>query len=428
MRGLKLMTMLCLLVLMAGTVEAKWWIFGSSDAGVSTRYIYLNDLSYDELGNEVTLYSENLQQGEVVIRGKGSAGKNKIGAVQVSLDGKQSWHKAKVASDGSFIYSFTPETGESHELFIKVMDTTGKTNDVEASRKVLTISDESVQDQVYLTLDKLIKAYQEEDSFAFMRLVSDDFVNGIDILDSAIRQDFSFFDNITLDYTINNITSARGGNLFVAISFNRMVTSSRSGETFSDKGVTEFIFKVEGNTPKIYIMKNPLIFGLSDASEVASGTVTTGLDEQVISVDNNGGITLKRIDELGSDETEGSTLPSGNITLRGNFSDGLIMSTGQVYNGSSSSAVDFYLETNILYSDSGAQYRLLGSIPIDDITSVPADGYMPINGIHFNVGDTYAIKLPDDTYGVFEVTDFVDIYPEYMGLVYKYQPNGSSNF
>ncbi|NOY12409.1 MAG: hypothetical protein GXP51_01565 [Deltaproteobacteria bacterium] len=306
----KIIILVLLLVAPALNADAKWWIFGKSDAGVSTRYIYLNDLSYDELGNKVTLYRESLPQGKIFIRGKGTAGKNRIGAVQISIDGKQSWQKAKVTSNGSFLYSFTPESDRTYELYVKVLDTTGKSNDVDASRKELVISDENMQDQVYKTLDQLVKAYQDEDSFAFMRLVSDQFVSGTEVLDSAIRQDFTAFDNISLNYTLNNVARAADGNLFVAISYNRMVTSSRSGETFSDHASTEFTFKLENGTPKIYSMKNPLIFGLSDAGEVATGTINSGENNQVLSVDDSGNIRLIPLGNIPGDGEGSLPLPT----------------------------------------------------------------------------------------------------------------------
>ncbi|MCF6265926.1 MAG: hypothetical protein L3J57_05165 [Desulfuromusa sp.] len=310
----KTIILVLLLVTPALNADAKWWIFGQSDVGVSTRYIYINDLSYDELGNKVTFYQESLPDGKIFIRGKGSAGKNRIGAVQVSLDGKETWQKAQVANDGSFIYSFTPEVGQSYEVYVKVLDTTGKSNDVDASRKELLISDESMQDQVYKTLDQLVKAYRDEDSFAFMRLVSDQFVSGTAILDSAIRNDFTIFDNIQLDYTLNNVTSANNGNLFAFINFSRMVTSSRSGETFSDQASTEFIFRLENSVPKIYSMKSPLIFGLSDAGNVATGVVNTGENNQILIVSDSGEISLGSVNGIAGSGSGSVPLPQ-NLTV-----------------------------------------------------------------------------------------------------------------
>lgn len=412
----------------AMNAEAKWWIFGKSDVGVSTRYIYINNLSYDELGEKVTIYQESLLEGKVFIRGKGSAGKNQIGAVQISLDGKQSWQKAKVTSNGSFNFSFTPEVDHTYELYVKILDTTGKSSDVEASRKELMISTDDIQNQVYKTLDQLIKAYQDEDSFAFMRQVSDDFVSGAAILDSAIRQDFTAFDNIRLHYTLNNVTRASGGNLFVAISFSRMVTSSRSGETFSDQATTEFIFKLENGVPKIYSMKNPLIFGLSDASEVATGTINSGDNSEVLVADSTGTVELRPISEIDDDSGSGSTpsaaIPTATITF--NTFYGFFLSTGAIV---ASPDGDIFLETYSIWSDTGAYQQSLGTTAIESITAVPNTGYggWPIS---VTVGETYALQLGNGNYAIIQFTNITDDGSgnTTVTLKYRYQADGSRNF
>ena len=435
---IKILILLLLLVTPALNADAKWWIFGKSDdAGVSTRYLYINDLSYDELGEKVTLYKDSLPQGAVNIRGKGTAGKNRVGAVQISLDGKQTWQKAQVASDGSFIYSFTPEANQTYELYVKVLDTTGKSNDIEASRKEMLVSDESIQDEVYKTLDQLVKAYQDEDSFAFMRLVSYDFVSGTALLDSAVRNDFTAFDNIQLHYNLNNVTSANDGNLFVAISFSRMVTSSRSGDTFSDKASTEFTFKIENGVPKIYSMKNPLVFGLSDTANIATGTVNSGSNEDVLTVDNSGTVELKPISEIENDSisttaetpTETTTpaeTPTRIITLSSPPSQGFMLTSGML---AMPASADIYLETNIIWSDTGAGQQSLGSTAIESITTVPSSGYggWPVNVV---VGDTYALRLGSGKYALIQFTNYTDdgSANTTATIKYRYQTDGSQSF
>ena len=422
--------LLLLVLLMTPTLnaEAKWWIFGKSDTGVSTRYIYINDLSYDELGEKVTLYQESLPQGKVLIRGKGSAGKNKIGAVQISLDGKQSWQKAKLTNNGSFIYSFTPEIGQTYELYVKVLDTTGKSNDVDASRKELAISGENIQDQIYKTLDQLIKAYMEEDSFAFMRQVSDDFVSGTALLDSAIRQDFTAFDNIQLHYTLNNVTQASGGNLFVAITFSRMVTSSRTGDTFSDNSSTEFTFKVENGIPKIYSMKNPLVFGLSDADNIATGTINSGSNDEVLTLSTSGTAALTPLSSISAASTStSSTTTTKTITITDNSGShgGFFLATGASAGGGTG---DVYLEINSLFSNTAATFNYLGAVAIEDITSVPIVPHRDFAAF-FSVGGTYSVLLTDGTWGIIQIMNWTDADPNFsVELKYRYQPNGSTDF
>ncbi len=252
---------------------AKWWLFGQSENEISTRYLYLNGVSYDELGDKATVYADTLENGLLTIRGKAATSSSLVGAVNVSRDDKATWDKAKRASDGTFEYSFKPETGKTYRLYVKIIDTTGKTNDVDQTRKEILVSDESISSLIKKALDAMAEAYRNEDPRAFMALVSEDFAPDHAALDRAVRRDFQLFDNIDLRLTPASIASAQGGKIFVSLSFRRSLTSAKSNAQLSDSGATEFVFKLENGSPKALSMKNPLIFGLSDAENLAAGGV-----------------------------------------------------------------------------------------------------------------------------------------------------------
>lgn len=263
------LAVLCLAPLQA---QAKWWIFGQTENEISTRYLFLNGVSYDELGAKATVYRETLENGMITLRGKADAKTSHIGSIQVSIDGKGSWEKARKAGDGAFEYSFRPETGKSYLLYVKIIDTTGKSNDVEATRKELVVSDQNISALIRKTLDGMIAAYQAEEPTGFMTYVSEDFAGDPVNLDRAVRKDFSSFDNIRIQFTLNNATAATGGKVFTAITFSRQVTSTKSGKTLNDSGPTEFVFSVGEKGALVSAMKNPLIFGVSDPGDVATGT------------------------------------------------------------------------------------------------------------------------------------------------------------
>lgn len=284
---LLLMSLAC-----TGSAEAKWWIFGQAENEISTRYLYLNGVSYDELGEKVTIYKEVLPEGRLVLRGKAGTTSSQVGVVQVSRDGKATWEEASRSDDGTFEYGFVPEPGKTYQLYVKIMDTTGKSNDVEATRKEITLSDRNISSLIRKALDDLIAAYRAEDPRGFMNLISPDFAADSAILDRAVRRDFSLFDNIDLRYTLNNVSSGSGGNVFVSLSFTRSITSTRQGTTLSDRGTTEFVFAMEQTGPRVFSMKNPLIFGLSDAENVATGTVPSS--DATITVASDGTVTIGR--------------------------------------------------------------------------------------------------------------------------------------
>jgi hypothetical protein len=308
-------TIISLILLLVGAVNAsaKWWIFGQSQEEVATRYIYLNDISYDELGDSVTLYRDVLPKGEVRITGRGQTGKGQIGAVQISTDDGLSWNRANLASNGSFEFKFRPVIGETYNLKIKVLDTAGKSNDVDETRKELTVSDRNIRILIQETMDKMINAYRMESTRDFMRYVDPDFTGDSFILESAIRKDFTALDQIDMYYTFNNIATAANGKVFTSISFSRQVVAAKSGNILQDKGQTEFTFSIEGNKALVYSMKNPLIFGLSEAEDVATGTVNAPQTEENLIIKPGGNAEL-------ADSNENSDSPGTPVTPPGTSS------------------------------------------------------------------------------------------------------------
>lgn len=276
--------------------QAKWWIFGQSQDEISIPYLYINNISYDEGGDEITLYKQYLDEGNIVIKGKGSLKQGGIGSVQISSDGKESWQKAELSRDGAFVYKFKPETGKKYEIYVKVLNTSGKTNDFEETRKFVTVSEQDIKAAVIEALNKLTETYMAENPAAFMELVSEDFAGDFTILDRAIRKDFTLFDNIDLRFTLTGMASGAKGSIVVTITFNRFLLGTKSGQSYRDRGMTEFVFVPEGGGLKVKAMKYPLIFGLSDAGNVATGVIQ-GPDDMVITVDGTGNITLRPLSQ-----------------------------------------------------------------------------------------------------------------------------------
>ena len=285
------------ILVLASSAQAGWWIFGKSPEEVGTKYLYINGIAFDEKDTKITLYKDMLTNGNVVIRGKAATKQNKVGAVQVSVDNKTNWEKAKLADDGSFEYTFQPDIDTTYDIYVKILDTTGKSNNVEATHKQVVVTDQKMGDTVKEALDAMIQAYKDEDARKFMSYVSPDFAGDDANLDRAIRKDFTFFDNIELTYTISSIATG-SGKVYVSIFYNRFVTSTKSGANFKDTGTTEFVFKFTDSGPKVFSMKNPLIFGLSDAENVATGSILVG-NTQVIHLGSNGTVTLGAVNAGG---------------------------------------------------------------------------------------------------------------------------------
>ncbi|MDA8134561.1 MAG: hypothetical protein M0T82_08050 [Desulfobacteraceae bacterium] len=433
MKKIRLSLALSVLILMLATVhaDAKWWIFGQSNDEISINYLYLNKIAYDESGPQITVYKETLQDGLVYITGKASTRKGKLGGVRVTTNNKETWEEAKISENGAFEYSFRPEMGKDYILFIEIMDTAGKTNDIELTRKEMNLSEQNIMALIRETLDKMIEAYKNEDPARFMSHVSEDFTGDGANLDRAIRRDFNAFNNIDLRYTLNNVTSGAKGMVYVSINFNRSVISTKDGKPYTDKGMTEFIFQL--GPARVYNMKNPLIFGLSDAENVAVGTVKSSSGELNISLSETNVVSLT------ADGTTGdSSVLSGTVSLRtinsfNNF-QGFIFADEEVTSETDGANVmgDFSMAIEtptmvFIYVRGGVQVKKLAGTSINQITTADESGYGNWADTG-QAGDSYMFKLSNNTYGVMEITNITGAGPRFGNIRYKYQPDGTRNF
>lgn len=401
--------------------QAGWWIFGQGTDEIVTNYIYINQNSFDESDSKLTLFKESLKEGTVRINGKASVRNAKIGAVFVSLDNKASWKKATLSTNGYFEYIFTPEIGEEYDIYIKIVDTLGKTNDINSTYKQVKVIEENINDKITESLNHLIQAYQNEDPAAFMKYVSDDFAAGYGILDFAIRKDFTAFDYIELKPFINNISRDNSGRIYVAIQYIRKVVASKTGSVYSDSGYTEFVFENDEGVFKVFSMKTPLLFGLSDAGEVATGKIQNSSNNPILLVDSSGNvsekpfrtaITLIENDSAISDIESGQiTVVSGNNTIAGYIFFCDPMGGHDMLNAPAGSAVK----------------ELAGDPNIDTLTTaaVSAGDADTIWTSAGSIGKSYAIKLGDGKYMLLQHVSGV-----HVGAVYKYrfQPDGTNNF
>lgn len=134
----------------------------------------------------------------------------------------------------------------------------------------------------------MIAAYEAQNSERFMDYVAADFAGDKFILDAAVQDDFSLFENIDLQVSISHFDVNSGIYVSVGLSYARSVTAVSSGRVLQDRGLTEMMFKIVDNRPRLYSLKNPLLFGLSDAANVASGNVNSGKSGRMLVVDDHG--------------------------------------------------------------------------------------------------------------------------------------------
>lgn len=424
--------------------EAKWWIFGQSEGEIVISYLYINKISFDESTSKITLYRETLEDGMLRIRGKAGVKNNRIGSVRISIDGRATWQDASLADNGAFDYAFTPEVGKTYSVFVEVMDTRGKTNNVEDTGKEVTVAEGGISDTIRKVLDAMVSAYCGENARLFMGYVSEDFTGGDTTLDRAIRQDFSFFDNIILRYVMGSVAVSGKGLVYVSLNFSRSLTSTKSGTNLSDKGTTEFVFRLEDGGPRAYSMKNPLIFGLSDASEVATGTVIPPSNDPIIVVDERGNAEEKPFDQAIRSIESGDDLSveSGSnmilaVSITGHPPGGLNFADGAVVTGFDGDfAITGFVEPPLGaygFLAAGVLIKDLGLVSLNDVSEAPATGYADstpplVGAIALYDGHTYAFQLPGPKYGLLYVRS-VTLTPDItMVFDYKYRPDGSRSF
>lgn len=416
--------------------EAKWWIFGQGKEDLTINYLYLNKTSFDESDNKITFYSDMLPDGTLNITGRASVKNAKIGYVKVTTDNKQNWEKAKLSDKGVFQYSFKPEIDKEYELYIEIADTTGRINNVEDTYKKIKVLKGNISELIRDALNGMINAYQNEESNLFMTYVSPDFAGDESVLDSAVRKDFTAFDYIKINYTINNISTDATGKAFVSLNYNRSVISSKSGRTYTDYGNTEFVFKNYDGKYKVFAMKNPLIFGLSDAGNVATGTIQSTNNNPIILVDESGNVDEKPFDQAidviedGDDGGSGS-YESGSTTL----------AAGDAWNfetAEKGTGVHFSLHGATVFVDTWNEFGTgdpwfdgkgiidLGTGSLASVTSVPATGYSNTYvDISTLVGHVLAVHLSNTNYAVVKIVSWDGTN---ASLQFKYQPDGSTNF
>ena len=267
-------------------------------------------------------------------------------------------------------------------------------------------------------------------------------------MDSAVRKDFNAFDLIKINPFINNITSSSGGKVYVAIQFNRTVVSSKSGQTYTDKGYTEFVLTNENGKFKVYSMKNPLIFGLSDAGNVATGTLQATNNDPILLVDNSGNVneqpfrTAMDIIENDSD-INGSQIASETNSLftagqnQYQSFDFITSSVIDETDGTPSGHFEYYQQfagmcvAAILTTKNDTQSQLLTGVSnIDSVTEAPTSGYEVAGKTYMTpiLNDVYAFKLPNNKYALLQLTSQPNCGVNTMTFKYKYQPDGSTNF
>lgn len=422
--------LLSLICLTTTSLEAKWWIFGGGQDEIGFDYLYVGNLSFDDVDTEAILLKDSLDEGSLHVRGKARAGNGQIGAIRISLDGSKTWEKTSFEKDGGFDFSFEPDLEKSYDIYVKVIDTSGKSNEIIDSHVLVSFSDLDVSEAILQTLSKLKNTYQDEDENMFMEYVSSSFEGDDVTLERALRKDFAALDDIRIDFTLNSVASSNN-RYYASIFFNRHVSSAIDGTSYDDSGVTEFTFEVGEQGAMLLSMKNPLLFGLSYAGDVVSGTVVSAQNsEEYLSISDDGTVSKKSLEDIIAGNEDDDYATSGSFTLDGNnlSNNGFQFGSGEVVMGDIGDFHIFKEPGGILLFPNLAKIKTTSFMSLDGIT-VPDSGYdnSCFSGCpdYHNIGEVFAMQLSDNTYAAVQILSYTT---NTITFRYKYNPGGSRAF
>lgn len=301
-----------------------------------------------------------------------------------------------------------------------------------AAEGITTIQYEAL---VRESLNSLGQAYEQKDLRAFMNLVSPNFVADDFLMYRAVRRDFRYFDSIRLRLYVDNIAVDSKGRAQVALRYIRNVIAAKDSMTYRDSGLTQVTLHIVDGRAKLLDMKFPLIFGLSEGLQVASGVVRTAETERVIVVDRRGNVSEKPFREA-LDAANGNSVVTGTKTLvtqtktqSWSFVDSAVQEgSGIIFDG------DVAFFDVFLYFASNVKHKKL-STTFADTTQAPETGYSSASSEMPVIGDVYALQITESgalKYAVFEILDysFTAGTPHTIRgtIKYKYQPTGSRSF
>lgn len=434
----KISLIFVILMVLSNVLYAKWWIFGGGEDEVGFDYLYVNSLSFDDVSKEAVLSESQLDKGLLHIRGKARTSKNQIGMINVSLDGGITWQKAPFSKDGGFDFSFEPDVSQSYDIYVKVIDTTGKSSAIEDSHIKVSFTNLDVQATIEETLRNLKNYYEDEDDIGFMQYVSSSFEGDVMTLERALRKDFSALDNISINFSISGVAFSNN-KYYASVYFNRSVNESTTGTSYSDSGVTEFSFDIGQKGAMLLSMKNPLIFGLTYASDIASGTTASAQNNaDFLTISDSGAVSETTLANIESGDDDGSDyMMSGTFVLEIKCMIGAPCDPTDGFNFTNDEKTvsitqsEVYTGGNILWPNDakGVLLREYGDVSIDGIT-VDDNGYTSNAADLSLIGNVIAVQLPNNTYAVLKVLSSVDLGGGQFRVTfdYKYNPNGSRTF
>jgi hypothetical protein len=385
--------------------------------------------------------------GQVTIRGKADVRPGSIRMVEYSIDGGKTWRAVASSTRGAFSVDLRPEIGRRYAVILRAITAEGRqTDDADYSFK-LEVGTSSNSEEVKRTFLRMLDAYRNKNRTEFMSYVSEDFQGIVSALDEAVSNDFRNFDNIRIEPNITRVSPFSGG-FDIYFTFNRQVYATRNGRLLKDAAASTMMFKREGNGFKLTRLAAPLIFGVSNPSDVATSVTTQSVGLQVIAVNPNTGAasTATQTATTPTSSTGSPTLDTGTIVFSSTytpafsyasfaFANGGTKTTGNAVNPTTYGFAGDFAFNGVggLAVKSPANVRTCGTT-FSALTTAPTTGYTPGNTTLAPVtaGQCYVFQLIGPKYAAIEIVSFSTTCPgpacgNAVTFRYKYQNDGTTN-
>lgn len=418
------------------SAEAAWWEFGRSDGEPFISSLRFNNVDAEQRDDLLVLTRDDLVGGLVNIRGKAEARRGDVGLVEISLDGGKNWASAALGERGLFSYEFRPQLDREYPLQIRAISTSGVSTGPEEHDFKLLVTSADGGREARAVFQKLLEAYQREDRASFMQNVSEQFEGNFGALEDGLSKDFRFLDDIRIQAQISRIS--RQERIYeIYFTYNRQVRSAKTGALLKDTAASVVGLRLEAGGMKLMRLSAPLIFGVSEAEDVATSVTGQSVGQQVLTIDTSGNVSQTSQGQTAS----ASGADSGQQILR---SSGPVSFESYEFDTDSrvAESAPGALTGDIAWSGypmgfllkNGVQYKSIAG-PISTVKTVPTTGYtaatpgMPVGPM--TAGSSYALKLFSGKYAVIEVVSVTMGGVPHSGSFtfrYKYQPNGSPNF
>lgn len=436
---LGLVSLLLILFVVSTQATAQWWRFGADAGEPVFSDLLFNQINALRVDRSLSFSADDLDAGKVIVRGRAEVGQGDIGRVEASLDDGISWVDVPVNDRGMFAFEFSPRVEENHRFRIRALSTTGRASnesDYAFDFKVVREDSRALARQAF---DALLERYMARDRSGFMDLVSEDFTGNISAMDSALSNDFRFFDGIRIVPTIQRMAS-HDNKWTVYFNFNRQLRSVRTGQTLRDQANTSVTLIREGEGFLLFELSAPLIFGVSDPASIATFVNDESIGSEVIIVDRDGNVTKANQGQEVDSAVLASDIRQGTILLNHHNPDGFSLRT---YSKAGVDPCDgmfaFGVCTDgVSFGDELQGVQIIGNGSITSVSSVPESPSGLEEDEEPVVGRLYALHLTDGTYAVVRVaainmdpgpTGSTPVYDwQSIQFQYRHQRNGTPLF